>query len=435
VARFIDELKRTHSCGALRDTTSTTRSCSSAGSRVAATTAAASSSTCATATASTQVVFDPERSRRRGLPQAERARRRVGLGIRGKVVDRGEGRRNCANAPGHGRRRARRAVEVTVFNKAETPPFEIEDNINTNEEKRLEYRYLDLRRPKLQRNLMMRLEDQPRDAQLLHDNGFLEVETPFLVKYTPGGARNFLVPSRLYPGHFYALAESPQLYKQMLMVAGFERYFQIVRCFRDEDLRIDRQPEFTQIDVEMSFINQDDLFKMIEGLVFRLWKEALGIDLWSATRAALPAPQLRGVHARLRQRQAGHALRLEHVDLTELVVAQAAAASPCWSPSRRSSRTAPTASDLPRRSCKALVVPRARTSRARTSRASRSTAAWAPRASPAPRWRAPTARGCRARSPRWSPTSSAWPINEAVRREGRGPHPLPVRPRGARARP
>ena len=166
-----------------------------------------------------------------------------------------------------------------MFNKAETPPFEIQDQTTTSEEKRLEYRYLDLRRAPLQKTLMTRSKMNALTRSYLVDNGFLELETPFMGKYTPGGARNFLVPSRLNPGKFYALAESPQLYKQLFMVAGFDRYFQIVKCFRDEDLRLDRQPEFTQIDVEMSFVSQDDVFAIIEGLIKKLWKEVLAVDV------------------------------------------------------------------------------------------------------------------------------------------------------------
>jgi aspartyl-tRNA synthetase len=169
--------------------------------------------------------------------------------------------------------------ELEVFSKSETPPFAIEDGIETNDQLRLKYRYLDLRRPKMQKNLMTRSAITRVTRDFLGKNGFLEMETPFMVKYTPGGARNFLVPSRLNPGSFYALAESPQIFKQLLMVGGYERYFQIVRCFRDEDLRQDRQPEFTQIDLEMSFVNEQILQSTMEGLISSLWKEVLGVEL------------------------------------------------------------------------------------------------------------------------------------------------------------
>jgi aspartyl-tRNA synthetase len=169
--------------------------------------------------------------------------------------------------------------ELEVFSRSETPPFAIEDDIETNDQLRFKYRYLDLRRPRMQQNLMTRSKITRTTRDYLGRNGFLEIETPFMVKYTPGGARNFLVPSRLNPGSFYALAESPQIFKQLLMVGGYERYFQIVRCFRDEDLRLDRQPEFTQIDIEMSFVNEHILQGMMEGLIAALWKEVLGIEL------------------------------------------------------------------------------------------------------------------------------------------------------------
>jgi aspartyl-tRNA synthetase len=171
------------------------------------------------------------------------------------------------------------ASELEIFNRSEPTPFQIEDRLETAEEKRLAYRFLDLRRAPLQKTLMTRARVNHVTRNYFTDKGFLELETPFMGKYTPGGARNFLVPSRLNPGKFYALAESPQLYKQLYMVAGFDKYFQIVRCFRDEDLRLDRQPEFTQIDVEMSFVEQNDVFDVMEGLVVRLWKEMLGVEI------------------------------------------------------------------------------------------------------------------------------------------------------------
>jgi aspartyl-tRNA synthetase len=169
--------------------------------------------------------------------------------------------------------------ELEVFSRADTPPFAIEDDVETNDQLRLKYRYLDLRRPRMQANLRMRSQITRTTRDYLGRNGFLEIETPFMVKYTPGGARNFLVPSRLNPGSFYALAESPQIFKQLLMVGGYERYFQIVRCFRDEDLRLDRQPEFTQIDIEMSFVNEQLLQATMEGLIGALWKDVLGVEL------------------------------------------------------------------------------------------------------------------------------------------------------------
>src|SRR5690606_4298940 len=206
---------------------------------------------------------------------AEQVRGEWVIGVRGVVVSRGSN----VNAKIETGEVEVIVLEATVFNRAETPAFEIADDVDTREEIRLEKRYLDLRRPTLQRSLRTRHEINRTVRNYLADNGCLELETPFLVKYTPGGARNFLVPARLAPGKFFALAESPQLFKQLFMVAGYDKYFQIVRCFRDEDLRVDRQPEFTQIDIELSFVNQDDIFTLIEGLVFRIWDEALGVTL------------------------------------------------------------------------------------------------------------------------------------------------------------
>ena len=171
------------------------------------------------------------------------------------------------------------ADTLTIFSVAETPPFELADDTRSDETIRLKHRYLDLRRPALQKNFIARSQVYQTTRRYLADNRFLEIETPFMVKYTPGGARNFLVPSRLNPGQFYALAESPQIFKQLFMVAGMDRYFQIVRCFRDEDLRLDRQPEFTQIDLEMSFVTEDDVQNIVEGLMVNLWKDVLGVDI------------------------------------------------------------------------------------------------------------------------------------------------------------
>lgn len=168
--------------------------------------------------------------------------------------------------------------DLRILSKAQTPPFEIVDNTNVNEELRLKYRYLDLRRKSLQDNLMMRSKIAKSARDYFYDNGFIEIETPMMMKSTPEGARDYLVPSRVHEGKFYALPQSPQIYKQLLMVSGFDRYIQLARCFRDEDLRADRQPEFTQIDMEMSFVDVDDILAMGEGLVKKLMKDVKGID-------------------------------------------------------------------------------------------------------------------------------------------------------------
>ncbi len=169
--------------------------------------------------------------------------------------------------------------ELRVLGKSETPPFEIIENCQTAELTRLKHRYLDLRRPDLQKNIILRHKITKVTRDYFDENGFIEIETPMLIKSTPEGARDFLVPSRIHPGTFYALPQSPQLYKQLSMVAGFDRYMQIARCFRDEDLRADRQPEFTQIDLEMSFVDMEDVLAIGEGYVQRVFKEALGVDI------------------------------------------------------------------------------------------------------------------------------------------------------------
>ena len=171
------------------------------------------------------------------------------------------------------------AEELRVLNVSKHPPFAVDDNIDVNESMRLKYRYIDLRRPTMFKNFYLRHKVAQVTRKYFDENGFVEVETPFLTKSTPEGARDFLVPSRINPGEFYALPQSPQLFKQILMVSGFDRYFQIVKCFRDEDLRADRQPEFTQIDVEMSFVEREDIMEMMEGLIVSIFKDAAGIEL------------------------------------------------------------------------------------------------------------------------------------------------------------
>src|SRR5699024_8424738 len=170
-------------------------------------------------------------------------------------------------------------TELRVLSEAQTPPFEIRDGINVNDELRLRYRYLDLRRPSMHEPIVLRSKICQVVRNYFYEQHFCEIETPTLIKSTPEGARDYLVPSRVQPGHFYALPQSPQLYKQILMLSGFDRYFQVARCYRDEDLRADRQPEFTQIDEELSFVTEDDVMTINEGLIKRLWKEILSIDV------------------------------------------------------------------------------------------------------------------------------------------------------------
>lgn len=171
------------------------------------------------------------------------------------------------------------ATELRVLSKSQTPPIYIKDDDNVSEDKRLKYRFLDLRKPSMQNNLIMRSKVAQIVRQYLSENNFLEIETPFLIKPSPEGARDYLVPSRVNPGKFYALPQSPQLFKQILMVSGMDRYFQIVKCFRDEDLRADRQPEFTQIDCEMSFVDENDVMTMMENMIGRIFKEIHNIDI------------------------------------------------------------------------------------------------------------------------------------------------------------
>jgi len=223
----------------------------------------------------TQVVLNPEYDKN-VHELGENIRNEYVIAVTGKVENRPEGTVNEGLPTGE--------VEVYVsnlkiLNNAETPPFVIEDYSNANEDIRLKYRYLDLRRPVLQRNIMLRHSLIKVIREFLYEKGFLDIETPFLTKSTPEGARDYLVPSRVNPGRFYALPQSPQMFKQLLMVSGFDKYFQIVKCFRDEDLRADRQPEFTQLDMEMSFIDRADLMKLIEELFVKIFKEIMDVEL------------------------------------------------------------------------------------------------------------------------------------------------------------
>jgi len=230
----------------------------------------------------TQVVFDPQHD----AATHERAhvlRSEYVIAVLGKVRIRPEGMTNTKIRTGE--------VEVIVselkiLNTSKTPPFQVEDDVDASENLRLRYRYLDLRRNLMFRNLYMRHTAAQITRNYFKDHGFIEVETPVLTKSTPEGARDYLVPSRVNAGKFYALPQSPQIFKQLLMVAGFERYFQIVKCFRDEDLRADRQPEFTQVDLEMSFIREEQIYKLIEGWVTSIFRELLGVEL------ALPFPHM-----------------------------------------------------------------------------------------------------------------------------------------------
>ena len=359
MARFIDELKRTHHAGELR--------ASDAGKTVILFGWVASYRDFGGCVfidlrdreGITQLVFDPEleghADQSRTAHELARALRGEWvIGVRGVVKERGSNR-NPKLATGdievHG-------VELTVFNRSETPPFEIIDELDTSEEKRLQFRYLDLRRAPLQKTLRVRHRVNQVTRRHFDEHGFLELETPFMVKYTPGGARNFLVPSRQHSGKFYALAESPQLFKQLFMVAGFDKYFQIVKCFRDEDPRLDRQPEFTQIDVEMSFVNQDDVFRVIEGLIFRIWKEVLGIELTTLYPSGR-FPQLPFEQSMARYGNDKPDLRfgLPHVDLTDVVIEHGGGGVPFLKAIADRFARGEYRRDLPAEIVKALVVP------------------------------------------------------------------------------
>jgi aspartyl-tRNA synthetase len=258
-----------------------------------------------------QVVFDPEACRE-AHSKAENIRNEYVVAIKGKVIPRPEGTVNTGLPTGE--------VEVAVtecriLNPSKPLPFTLDGFVDVAENLRLKHRYLDMRRPQLQGNLILRSRVSQVTRQYLTDNGFLEIETPFLTKSTPEGARDFLVPSRISKGQFYALPQSPQIFKQILMVSGFDRYFQVVRCFRDEDLRADRQPEFTQIDCEMSFIDREDIITVMEGLMARIFSDAKGAEV------ALPIPRMTYQEAMRRFGVDNPDIRfgMELVELTDII--------------------------------------------------------------------------------------------------------------------
>lgn len=222
-----------------------------------------------------QIVFDPEVNAP-AHSVAESVRSEFVLAVKGKVIPRPEGTVNPNMKTGEVEIQV---LECKLLNRSKPLPFMLDEHTDVNENIRLKYRYLDLRRPQLQHNLILRSKVAQLTRSYLSDNGFIELETPFLTKSTPEGARDFLVPSRINQGHFYALPQSPQIFKQILMISGFDRYFQVVRCFRDEDLRADRQPEFTQIDCEMSFIDREDIITVMEGLIAKIFRETKSIDI------------------------------------------------------------------------------------------------------------------------------------------------------------
>ena len=229
-----------------------------------------------------QLVFNEESVGKEGYEKAERLRSEYVIAVTGKV----EKRSAAVNESLKTGDIEVIATDIRILSEAETPPFQIEENSQTKDEVRLKYRYLDLRRPDIQKNLMLRSKVAYLMRDFMAKEGFLEIETPMLCKSTPEGARDYLVPSRVHQGHFYALPQSPQLYKQLLMCSGYDRYFQIARCFRDEDLRADRQPEFTQADMELAFVDVEDVLDVNERLLKYIFKEAIGVDV------TLPLPRM-----------------------------------------------------------------------------------------------------------------------------------------------
>ena len=229
-----------------------------------------------------QVVFDEKSVGSEGFRKAESIRNEFVIAVVGKVQKRAA----AVNEQLKTGEIELIAEQLRILSESETPPFPVEENSQTKDELRLKYRYLDLRRPDLQRNLMLRSKVAYLMREFMAEEGFLEIETPILCKSTPEGARDYLVPSRIHPGGFYALPQSPQLYKQLLMCSGYDRYFQIAKCFRDEDLRADRQPEFTQADMELSFVDMDDVIDVNERLLAYVFSKAVGVEV------SLPLPRM-----------------------------------------------------------------------------------------------------------------------------------------------
>ena len=222
-----------------------------------------------------QLIFEESDCGAESFAKAEKLRSEFVIAVTGKV----EARSGAVNENLATGAIEVRATSLRILAESETPPFPIEENSKTKEELRLKHRYLDLRRPDLQRNLMTRSKIAILTRAFLAEEGFFEIETPTLIKSTPEGARDYLVPSRVHPGSFYALPQSPQIFEQLLMCSGYDRYFQLARCYRDEDLRADRQPEFTQIDMELSFVDVEDILDVNERLLQKLFKEILNVDV------------------------------------------------------------------------------------------------------------------------------------------------------------
>ena len=258
-----------------------------------------------------QIIFEEEKFGAESFAKAEKLRAEFCIAVTG-IIDK---RAGAANADLETGELEVSAKEIRILSEALTPPFPIEENSKTKEELRLKYRYLDLRRPDIQKNIMLRSKVATLTRSFLADNGFLEIETPTLIKSSPEGARDYLVPSRVHPGKFYALPQSPQLFKQLLMCSGYDRYFQLARCYRDEDLRADRQPEFTQIDMELSFVDVDDVISINEKLINKLFKDILNVDI------PLPIPRMTWQEAMDRYGSDKPDLRfgMELTDVSELV--------------------------------------------------------------------------------------------------------------------